>query len=207
MHKVRGNYSSCTCRSSESLFSNSGCAQEKGKTGQNRRKLSLAQKAHFWVWPPPLKANVLFWRFFFNLTRFWTKLRVLLPCFPEFTDYSIKHPENRCPYVLISLQVIRKDSTDTLWGFQKVDSLEREPMDRFSKRLSLYVKTSNSQNENRIEYLKGSHWKSENHPALVVTYMKLSDMTLEKEIEIFTIGQAEKTCRGTLIKQSSPTTN
>jgi len=31
MHKVRGNYSSCTCRSSENICSNSGSAQEKGK--------------------------------------------------------------------------------------------------------------------------------------------------------------------------------
>ncbi len=37
MHKVRGNYSSCTCRSSENICSGSGGAQEKGQTGQNQR--------------------------------------------------------------------------------------------------------------------------------------------------------------------------
>jgi hypothetical protein len=39
--------------------------------------------------------------------------RVLEPCFPDFTKNSTKHPENRCPYVLIPWKVIRKDSTDT----------------------------------------------------------------------------------------------
>jgi hypothetical protein len=28
--------------------------------------------------------------FFLNLTRFWTKLRVLVLCFPNFTDFSIE---------------------------------------------------------------------------------------------------------------------
>ncbi len=57
---------------------------------KNQIKLSLAQKVvHFWVWPPPLKANVLFYRFIKNLTRFWTKLRVLVPCFLDFTKKSI----------------------------------------------------------------------------------------------------------------------
>jgi hypothetical protein len=42
MHKVRGNYSSCTGRSSENICSNSGGALEKKERGvQNRMKLSL----------------------------------------------------------------------------------------------------------------------------------------------------------------------
>jgi hypothetical protein len=32
--------------------------------------------------------------------------KVLVPCFPNFTKNSIKHPENRCPYVLIPCQKI-----------------------------------------------------------------------------------------------------
>jgi len=54
--------------------------RKKERLLQNRMKLSLAQKVvHFWVWSPhPLNASVLFCRFFFNLTRFWTKLRVLV---------------------------------------------------------------------------------------------------------------------------------
>jgi hypothetical protein len=79
MHKVRGNYSSCTGRSSENICSNSGGAQEKGKRGskqdgavkiyvatvealrkkergvQNRMKLSLPKKkqnlVHFCISP------------------------------------------------------------------------------------------------------------------------------------------------------------
>jgi hypothetical protein len=35
----------------------------------------------FWV-SPPLNANVLFCKFVLNLTRYMTKLRVLVPCFP-----------------------------------------------------------------------------------------------------------------------------
>jgi hypothetical protein len=41
----------------------------------------------FWV-SPPLNANVPFCRFILNLTRFMTKLRVLVLCFPYFTDNS-----------------------------------------------------------------------------------------------------------------------
>jgi hypothetical protein len=74
MHRVRGNYSSCTCRSSENICSSSGGAQD-------RMKLSLAQKSGaFQSLTPPPKANVLFCRFFKNLTQFWTKLRVLVLC-------------------------------------------------------------------------------------------------------------------------------
>jgi hypothetical protein len=66
MHKVRGNYNSCTCRSSENICSSSGDAQEKGKRGSNMLELRLAQKTvHFSV-PPPLKANVHFCRVFFE---------------------------------------------------------------------------------------------------------------------------------------------
>jgi len=43
MHKVEGNYSSCTGRSSENLCSSSRDAQEKGKRGggQNSMKLKV----------------------------------------------------------------------------------------------------------------------------------------------------------------------
>jgi hypothetical protein len=49
VHKVRGNYSSCTCSSSENICSSSGGAQEKGKRDQNRMRLSLAQKSDAFV--------------------------------------------------------------------------------------------------------------------------------------------------------------
>jgi hypothetical protein len=38
---------------------------------------------------PSLKANVLFCRYFYNLTRLWTKLRVLVLCFSDFMENSI----------------------------------------------------------------------------------------------------------------------
>jgi hypothetical protein len=37
---------------------------------------------------PSLKSNVLFCRFFLNLTPFQTKLRVLVLCLPDFTENS-----------------------------------------------------------------------------------------------------------------------
>jgi hypothetical protein len=48
---------------------------------------------------------------FQNLTWFWTKLRVLVPYFPDFTKNFTKHPENRSSYVLIPLKAIRKTPT------------------------------------------------------------------------------------------------
>jgi hypothetical protein len=61
MHKVRGNFRSPTCRSSENICRSSGGAQEKGKTGQNRMKLSLAQKVvHFLSLTPPWRLMYCF---------------------------------------------------------------------------------------------------------------------------------------------------
>jgi hypothetical protein len=42
----------------------------------------------FLSFTPPLSANVLFCRFFFNLTLYVTKLRVLVLCLYYFTDNS-----------------------------------------------------------------------------------------------------------------------
>jgi hypothetical protein len=91
---------------------------------------------------PPWRLMYFCGGFFFNLTRFWTKLRVLMPCFPYFTENSTKHPENWCPYVVIPLKVIRKSSTDSLWRFQKAYShLGENQQTGSQKRLSIYVKT------------------------------------------------------------------
>jgi hypothetical protein len=87
MHKVRGNYNSCTCKSSENICSSSGGVQAKGNRRGNRMKNSDWHKK--WCISQsdtPLKANV---QVFFNLTRFWTKLRVLVPCFSDFTENSV----------------------------------------------------------------------------------------------------------------------
>jgi hypothetical protein len=62
MHKVRINYSSCTCRSSENICKSSGGAQEKGKLGSKLDETQLGTKsgAFFSLTPPPPKPNVLF---------------------------------------------------------------------------------------------------------------------------------------------------
>jgi hypothetical protein len=58
--------------------------KERGDQNQDETQFSTRKWLHFGV-----KTTVLFCRFFFlNLTRFWTKLRVLVLCFPDFTEYS-----------------------------------------------------------------------------------------------------------------------
>jgi len=84
MHKVRGNYSSPTCKRLKIYV-------EKGKSGQNMTDVSWNSAWHKWCvseFDPPSKANVLFAGLFLNLTRFWTKLRVLVPCYPDFMENS-----------------------------------------------------------------------------------------------------------------------
>ncbi len=44
MHKVRGNYSSCTSSSNENICNSNGGRLLKGKRGQNKMKLYLSQK-------------------------------------------------------------------------------------------------------------------------------------------------------------------
>jgi hypothetical protein len=66
MHKVRGNYSSCTGRSSENICNSSGGAQEKGKTCSKPDETQFGTKsgAFLSLNPHRLNANVLFCRFF-----------------------------------------------------------------------------------------------------------------------------------------------
>ncbi len=77
------NHSSCTGRSSENLCSSSGAAQVKERQDETQDGFLS------FINTPPLNANVLFGRYFFNLTLCMTKLRVLLLSFPDFTDISI----------------------------------------------------------------------------------------------------------------------
>ncbi len=83
---------------------------------------------------------------------------------------NIKHlenPENWCQHDLISWKVITKNLLDTLWGFWNTNShLGKNRQADFQKG----VKASNSHSENRTENLKGSCWKGENHPTLVLTF-------------------------------------
>ncbi len=74
------NYNSCTVSNSENIGSSSEGAQDKGKTGWN----SIYHQ-NWWFsefrFIPPLNANVLFCRFYFNLILCMTKLRVPVLCF------------------------------------------------------------------------------------------------------------------------------
>ncbi len=45
MHKVRGNYSNCTCRSSENICSNSGGAQGNGNRGSKQDETQFGTKS------------------------------------------------------------------------------------------------------------------------------------------------------------------
>ncbi len=82
MHKVRGSYTSWTCRRSENIRSSSGGAQEKGKWRSNPDATQYVTKKSCisesptppHPTPPHPKANVPFCSFLKNLTRFWTKL-------------------------------------------------------------------------------------------------------------------------------------
>jgi hypothetical protein len=71
-------YSSCRVMNSENICSSSGGVQEKGKTGWNS---DYHQNWWFSEFHPLLNANLLFCRFFFNLTLCLTKHRVLVLCF------------------------------------------------------------------------------------------------------------------------------
>jgi hypothetical protein len=93
MHKVRGNYSSCTGGSSPKICSSGEGAQEKEREGQNRMKLSLPQKKwYIFGFHPPFEGSCTFLQVFFsNLTLFWTKLRVMIMCFLDFTETKHLH--------------------------------------------------------------------------------------------------------------------
>ncbi len=75
------NYSSCTDRSSENRRSSSG---------KKRDRVKLRNHENWWFseFQPHLNVNVLFGRFFSNLTLCMTKLRVQVLSFPDFTDIS-----------------------------------------------------------------------------------------------------------------------
>ncbi len=45
MHKVRGNYSDCTCRSSENICSSSGGAQGNGNRGSKEDEIQFGTKS------------------------------------------------------------------------------------------------------------------------------------------------------------------
>jgi hypothetical protein len=75
MHKVRGNCGSCTWGVVK-MHPTAVEASGKGEDGVKPRWNSVEHRK--WCvleFDPQLKANVFFWRFFFDLTRFLTKLK------------------------------------------------------------------------------------------------------------------------------------
>jgi hypothetical protein len=63
-------------------------AMEALRKNERQRETQFTTFSEFPPPPPPLKANVLFGKFFLNLTPCMIKLRVLMLCFPYFTDNS-----------------------------------------------------------------------------------------------------------------------
>jgi hypothetical protein len=94
---------------------------------------------------------------------FWPNSTVLVPCFPEFTENTAKHPENWCSHVLIPR---RKKFNWYLQRFSK----SWFPMGKNRRAGHLCVgKPPILALRIRMKTLEGSHWKSENHPTLVST--------------------------------------
>jgi hypothetical protein len=60
--------------------------QQWRRSGKKKDRMKLRKLLSF---TPPLDANLLFCRFFLNLTLCMTKLRVLILSFPDFMDISI----------------------------------------------------------------------------------------------------------------------
>jgi hypothetical protein len=82
------NYSTCTSGSSENICSSSGGAALRKKGRQDETQFTTKMNG-FLSFTPPLNANVLFCRLFFDLTLCTTKLRVLGLCLSYFTGNSI----------------------------------------------------------------------------------------------------------------------
>jgi len=59
--------------------------KEREGSNHDETLFTTNKKWCFSEFQPPLNADVFFCRFFKNLTRFWTKLRVMVLCFPDFT--------------------------------------------------------------------------------------------------------------------------
>jgi hypothetical protein len=64
MHKVRGSYSSCTCRSSENIFTSGGGPQKKGNRGSKEDETQFGTKSGGPPAPPPPSPRLLFCRCF-----------------------------------------------------------------------------------------------------------------------------------------------
>ncbi len=163
MHKVRGNYDSCTwgvAKMHPTIVEASGKGEDGVKLEWNSVK---HRKWCVLEFDPQLKANVLSWRFFFDFTRFSSKLDGIGAVFPWVCGKHCETPWKLVPACFNTpskkIQLIPSEV------FKKPVSNGRKP----TGRSSLCGKTSDSCSENRNENLEGSHWKNENHPTLVST--------------------------------------
>ncbi len=174
MHKVQGNYGSCTwgvVKMHTIAVEASGKGEDGVKIGWNsveHRKWCILE------FDPQLKANVLFWRFSFDLTRFSTKLDGTSAVFPWVYGKHYETPWKLMPACFNTPS--KKIQLIPLEVFKKSVSNGRKP----TGRSFLCGKTSDSRSENRNENLEGSRWKSENHPTLVFTcvYIRASPALL-----------------------------
>jgi len=118
MHKVRGNYGSSTrgvAKMHPTAVEASGKGEDGVKPGWNsveHRKWCVLE------FDPQLKANVLFWRFFFDLTRFLSKLDGIGAVFPWVCRKHCETPWKLVPACFNTPS--KKDSTNTFRGFWKV---------------------------------------------------------------------------------------
>ncbi len=83
--RFESNHSSCRRRSSKNICSSS--RKEGSKQGET--EFTQKQIVVFLSFTPGWMQMYFLGGFFLNLTRFWTKLRVLVLCFPDFTENSI----------------------------------------------------------------------------------------------------------------------
>ncbi len=140
-------------RINENVCSSSGGAQGKGKMGSKLDETQFGTKSGaFLSLTPSWRLMYFIGGFSLISPGFGPNLKVSVLCFLDFMESSIKHPKNRCPYVLIPLKVIKKDSTDTFWSFQKVNFQWEETGEQVFKRVIIVC-------ENLWFSLWESEWK------------------------------------------------
>ncbi len=81
--------------------------QEKGKTRSNPDETrSSTESGAFQSLTPNRRPMYFFGGFSLISPNFRPNSTILVPCFPEFVENTVKHPKNWCPHVLIPRQKI-----------------------------------------------------------------------------------------------------
>ncbi len=96
--------------------------QQWSRSGKKKDRVKLRNHQNCWFseFHPPLDANVLFSRFFLNLTLCMTKLRVLVLSFPDFTDISDMQRKCLITGLIIDVCLLSFPFFDNfLFGFQE----------------------------------------------------------------------------------------